>query len=236
MKIRVIQFETWCDGGHLISWASKRKHELRYTRLFNYEDLPQDIDSDALFVMGGPQNPATTVEECPFYDTTKIKALIKRYVDANKIVFGICLGSQLIGEALGAKYSHSPYQEVGAVKGTLTEEGRKDKYLSDFPNEVYIGAWHNDMPGLLEDTAVLMYSEGCPRQIVRYSKYVYGFQTHMEFNHRSLVEGLKASADSWDKLKGPYIQKEEEILSFDTTQMNNLLSSFLDKLIEDYLK
>ena len=236
MRIRIIQHEDWIDGGCLVPWAHKNNYELVYTKLFNYEQVPVDIDADALFIMGGPQNPETTVEQCPYYDTSKIKKLIKKYVDSNKIVFGICLGSQLIGEALGAKYSHSPNQELGFVKGILTKEGREDKFLSNFPNETFIGAWHNDMPGLTKDTAILMYSEGCPRQIVRYSKYVYGFQTHMEFDHRSLVDGFKASEAELDKLKGPYIQNKEQVLAFDTTEMNNLLCSFLDKMIQDYLK
>ena len=236
MKIRIIQHEDWLDGGCIVSWASKHNYELVYTKLYKYEQVPSEIDADVLFIMGGPQNPATTVEECPYYDTSKIKALINKYVSSNKIVFGICLGAQLIGEALGAKYSHSPYQELGFPKGTLTKEGREDKFLSDFPNETFIGAWHNDMPGLTKDAVILMYSEGCPRQIVRYSKYVYGFQTHMEFDHRSIVDGIKASTDELSKLKGPYIQKEEELLAFDTTKMNNLLCSFLDRMIKDYLE
>ena len=235
MRIRIIQFIDCLDGGCLVEWAKNKNHELVYTKLYKYEAVPEVVD-DALFIMGGPQNPATTLEECPFYDTKKIKDLINKYVSANKIVFGICLGSQLIGEALGATYSHSPYQELGFMKGVLTEEGRKDKYLSDFPNVTDIGAWHNDMPGLTKDAVILMYSAGCPRQIVRYSKYIYGFQTHMEFDHRSLVEGFKAGQDVIHELKGPYIQKQEDILAFDTTKMNSLLCSFLDKLIADYLK
>ena len=35
MKIRVIQFEDWVDGGYLKTWAKERNHELRYTKLFN---------------------------------------------------------------------------------------------------------------------------------------------------------------------------------------------------------
>lgn len=235
MRIRIIQFEEWLDGGCLVDWAKKKSHELIYTKLYKHESIPEEVE-DAIFIMGGPQNPATTLEECPYFDANKIKALIKKYADSNKIVFGICLGSQLIGEALGAKYSHSPYQELGFMKGILTEEGRKDKNLSDFLNETYIGSWHNDMPGLTKDASILMYSEGCPRQIVRYSRFVYGFQTHMEFDHRSLVDGFEASKDEIPELKGPYIQKQEDILAFDTTKMNNLLCSFLDKLIKDYLE
>ena len=236
MRIRIIQNEDWLDGGCIVPWAKSNGHELVYTKLYKYEQVPAEIDADALFLMGGPQNLDTTMEECPYYDTSKTKALIKKYVDSNKIVFGICLGAQLIGEALGAKYSHSPYQELGFIKGTLTKEGREDKFLSAFPNNTYIGAWHNDMPGLTKDATVLMHSEGCPRQIVRYAKYVYGFQTHMEFDHRSIVDGFKASEEELDKLKGPYIQNKEEVLSFDTTEMNKILCSFFDKMIEDYLK
>lgn len=236
MRIRIIQFEDWVDGGYIITWAKEKGHELRYTKLFNCEELPNDIDSDALIVLGGPQDPNTTVEECPYYDTSKIRPLIKKYADDNRIVFGTCLGAQLIGEALGAKYSHSPNKEVGITKGVLTKEGRKDKNLSHFPDVTDIAGWHNDMPGLTKEAKVLMYSEGCPRQIIKYSKLVYGFQTHMEFDRDSLIKGVKASEEELKTLKGPYIQSAEEILSFDTAYMNNLLGTFLDKLVSDYLK
>ncbi len=236
MKIRIIQHEDWLYGGAIISWAKNNHYKLLYTKEYLYEQVPEEVDADALFIMGGPQNPDTTLEECPYYDTNKIKALINKYVSSNKIVFGICLGAQLIGEALGARYSHSPYQELGFMKGVLTIEGRKDKNLSSFPNETLIGSWHNDMPGLTKDAVILMSTEGCPRQIVRYSRFVYGFQTHMEFDHRSLVDGFIASKDEIPELKGPYIQKQEDVLSFDTVEMNNLLYSFLDNLIKDYLK
>ena len=114
--------------------------------------------------------------------------------------------------------------------------GKEDKNLAHFPSVPDIAGWHNDMPGLTKDAKVLMYSEGCPRQIIKYSKLVYGFQTHMEFDHDSLIKGLKASEEELKTLKGPYIQSAEEILSFDTAYMNNLLGTFLDKLVSDYLK
>jgi len=236
MKIRVIQFEDWVDGGYIKTWAKERNHELRYTKLFNYEEFPTDIESDALIILGGPQNPGTTLEECPYYDINKIRPFIKKYIDANKIVFGTCLGAQLIGEALGAEYSHSPNKEVGFTKGVLTKEGREDKNLSHFPDVTDIAGWHNDMPGLTKEAKILMYSEGCPRQIVRYSKFVYGFQTHMEFDHNSLLTAVEACKEELRTLKGPYIQNEKEILSFDTREMNNLLCTFLDNLVSDYLK
>lgn len=235
MKIRVIQHEPWLDGGEYIEWAKRNGHKIMFTKCFDYEKIPQQIDADMLLVLGGPQNPAMTSEECPYYHADQEKALIKKYVDGNRIVLGSCLGSQLIGEALGADYSHSPNPEVGFIKGILTEEGRKDKHLKSFPDELFIGGWHYDMPGLTRDAVILMYSEGCPRQIVRYSKYVYGFQTHIEFNHESIINGINSSIEELKELEGPYIQGIEEMISFDTTLMNKCLSDFLDSLTQEYL-
>ncbi len=45
------------------------------------------------------------------------------------------------------------------------------------------------MPGLTDQATVLAESEGCPRQIVQYGNFVYGFQCHMEFTVEA-VEGL----------------------------------------------
>ena len=91
------------------------------------------------------------------------------------------------------------------------------------------------MPGLTKDAVVLMKSEGCPRQIVRYSKYVYGFQTHLEFNRASLINGVKCCTESLN-IKGPYIKTKEDILAFDSSKMNELLSSFLNKFVKLYLE
>ncbi len=46
------------------------------------------------------------------------------------------------------------------------------------------------MPGLTDNSVIIAESDGCPRQIVRCGKYVYGFQTHMEFTHEIIAAGL----------------------------------------------
>jgi GMP synthase (glutamine-hydrolysing) len=61
-----------------------------------------------MVVMGGPQSPATTKGECPHFDAAAERELIAKCVAAGKAVVGGCLGSQLIGEALGAMHDHGP--------------------------------------------------------------------------------------------------------------------------------
>lgn len=234
MKIRIIQHEEWLDGGEYNIWANKNNHELLWSKVFNFEEVPNEIDADMLLVLGGPQSPDTSREVYPYYDNQKEKELIRKYVSSNKIVIGSCLGAQLLGSALGAKHLHSPFLEVGYVKGRFTKEGREDPFFKDFPDELNIGSWHEDMPGLTKDAVLIMSSDGCPHQIIRYAKYVYGFQTHMEFTHESILNGIKVNKEVIEKLKGPYIKTMEELVNFDTSEMNQCLGTFLDRIVKDY--
>lgn len=235
-KILFLQHSRWVKPGEYGLWAERNGYSFSIIKLFEYEEIPTSVDADMLIILGGPQNPASTKEEYGFFDVEKEKNIINLYASRGRIVLGTCLGAQIIGEAMGATYHHSPYQEVGHVRGNLTEEGRRDPFLADFPDSFDMGEWHNDMPGLTHKSEVLAYSDGCPHQIVRYGKYLYGFQTHMELNHE-LVEGLvESSVDDPTVYTGPYICSNEDILSYDFSEMNRLLSSFLDKIAEDYLK
>jgi GMP synthase (glutamine-hydrolysing) len=186
-------------------------------------------------VLGGPQSPATTKAECPHFDAAAKKELIAKAVDARRAVVGVCLGSQLIGEALGAPYERSPQKEIGKFPITLTDEGRKNAKFASFGASLGVGHWHNDMPGLTPESTVIAFSEGCPRQIVEYSKIVYGFQCHMELT-LPVVERLIANSESeFRSTTLPrFVQTPDALRSNDYTEMNERLYEFLDKLAADY--
>ena len=233
MKIHFIQQDPWVLPGEYLSWADRHGYETSYTRCWQYETVPDHTEAEMLVILGGYQCPATTKEECDYFDAEAEKELIRNSVAEGKIVIGVCLGAQLLGEALGASYSHSPEREVGPVEARLTKTGRTDPFFTAFPDVFLAGEWHNDMPGLTADCVVIAESDGCPRQVVRYGKYVYGFQTHMEFTHEIIEAGLEDASESL-KTGGRFVQSAEELLAFDYTEMNALLSSFLDAMIKEY--
>ena len=235
MKVRFIQQEDWVAPGEFLSWARRNGWEVAITRCWLYEELPQAADADLLVVLGGYQNPAMTKEECDYFDASAEQALIREYVRAGRMVVGVCLGAQLVGEALGAAYGHSPEKEIGSVRARLTEAGRADPFLRAFPEVFEAGEWHNDMPGLTADAAILAESEGCPRQIVRYGRYVYGFQTHMEFTREIIAAGIE-DAGGTIRETGRFVQPARALLDYDYTGMNRLLSAFLDAMAADYTK
>ena len=232
MRIHIVMHESFESPAAILTWAETNAHEVTFTRLFLKDPLPeQDAAFDFLVVMGGPQSPATTLEECAHFDARREIDFIKLAIAQNKIVLGVCLGAQLIGEALGASFEHSPNREIGVFELTLTEFGKKDPIFSTFPDRFLVGHWHGDMPGLTEDCEVLAVSAGCPRQIVRYTPRVYGFQCHFEFTAEAVEGMIENCADELESYHDlPYIQSALSLRSNRYDEMNHHLFRFLDKL------
>lgn len=232
MHIHFIIHEHFEAPGAYEIWGKSRGCSLSYTRVYQGDSLPEELGgTDLLIIMGGPQSPATTREECPWFDAQAEKALISRAIEAGKTVIGVCLGSQLIGEALGAAFCHSPEKEIGKFPVRLTDAGKANPLFEGFGSVLNVGHWHNDMPGLTPQAKVLAYSEGCPRQIVQYSERVYGFQCHMELTPE-VVELLIEHSQSDLRRAGEFrfVETAEKLRSHDYREMNQVLFSFLDKL------
>lgn len=232
MKIHIVMHESFESPAAIEIWAHKKGFEITYTKLHNGDVFPEKYDFDFLVIMGGPQSPATTLEECSHFDAQKEIAFIKRAIEQKKILFGVCLGAQLIGEALSAKFEHSPNREIGVFTVSLTEEGRQDPIIGTFPEKFAVAHWHSDMPGLTAESKVLAKSEGCPRQIVRYAPNIYGFQCHFEFTPESIEAMIQNNAQELEIYKNlPYIETVEQLRVHNYTEINGLLFNFLDKIL-----
>lgn len=232
MNLHIVMHESFENPGAVVDWAKKRNHNMTYTRVYEHQSLPTSCDTfDFLIVMGGPQSPATTSQECPHFNAKQEITLIKKAIQSNKLVLGVCLGAQLIGEALGASFEHSPNKEIGVFPLTLTGDAKQDPIFSKFPRQFLVGHWHGDMPGLTPTAKVLAKSEGCPRQVVRYLPNVYGFQCHFEFTAESIEGMIKHCGHELnDTDVAPYIQSAAELRKHKYTEMNQLLFDFLDEL------
>ncbi|WP_286842210.1 MULTISPECIES: glutamine amidotransferase-related protein [Sphingobacterium] len=232
MRIHFIQHEVFEAPGAYLAWAEKQQHEVTFSQVYQQDLLPDEIDSvDVLIIMGGPQSPDSSPSEYPYFDAKAEIAFIRRCIDAGKAVVGICLGAQLIGEALLAKYEHSPQKEIGVFPMTLTAAGINDSKIAHFGSPLSVGHWHNDMPGLTPESEILASSAGCPRQIVRYTNLVYGFQCHMELT-TEVVRLLIASEEDLllQSQLHQFVQLPDVIQAYDYNEMNNKLHTFLDLL------
>ena len=236
MRIHFIVHELFEAPGAYQHWAQAHGYTTSWSRVYTGDALPADAENfDMLVVLGGPQSPRTTLAECPYFDARAEQRLIAQAIAAGRIVIGICLGSQLIGEALGAPVMQSPEKEVGHYPITLTEAGLRDAHLAHFGPSLVVGHWHNDMPGLTPSAQILATSEGCPRQIVKYGDRVYGFQCHMEFNPEVIELLIAHSQEELNAAKDRrFVRSIEEMRAWDYREMNHKLAAFLDKLVADY--
>ncbi|SCB77568.1 type 1 glutamine amidotransferase [Gilliamella intestini] len=237
MHIHFIIHEAFETPGAYEQWAIDQHHTITYSRVYLNEPLPSSIDNiDFLIIMGGPQSPSTTKQECAYFNSQAEQAVILSAINAGKMVIGVCLGAQLIGEALGASHTQSPEKEIGKFPITLTQIGKDNLLFTDFGHTLDVGHWHNDMPGLTKDAQIIAYSEGCPRQIIAYSKFVYGFQCHMELTPE-VVELLIAHSQKElsQAEKYRFVDTPDKLRSHDYTEMNQTLFAFLDKLSQRYL-
>ena len=235
MKVHFVLHETFEVPGAYLKWALERGHHITSTKVYEKESLPETIDGiDFLIVMGGPQSPDEDREKFPYYDPKAEIAFMKEAIAAEIYIVGVCLGAQLLSVAYGAKYEHSPEREIGVYPVTLTMQGLTDPHVSLFGKNLETGHWHGDMPGLTEDAVVLATSQGCPRQIIRFSPKHYAFQAHLEFDPDAIE--LLIAADGEEKLrekseKFPFVQTPEELRGNDYSEMNAKLYAFLDSLV-----
>lgn len=233
MNVHFIIHEEFEGPGAFSTWVNDREYISTSTKMYLGESLPHSTRLiDILIILGGPQCPETTTEECVYFNALGEINFIQKCINEGKAIVGVCLGAQLIGEALGAKFEQSPEKEIGYFPIELSKSGKKNPKLIGFNPIEVVGHWHNDMPGVTATSKVLAHSAGCPRQIIEYSTKVYGFQCHLEFTAES-ISGLiqHAQSDFSDIRSNSFIQTPEHIAKCKSDHMNSLLYSFMDKLV-----
>ena len=234
MKVHFVLHETFEVPGAYLKWAQERGHQVTTTKVYESEVLPESVDEiDFLIVMGGPQSPDEDREAFPYYDPQAEIQLIQKAIKSDRYIVGVCLGAQLLSVAYGAEYEHSPEREIGVFPITLTEAGLKDEHVKVLGPTLNTGHWHGDMPGLTEDAVVLATSQGCPRQIIRFSSRHYAFQAHLELDTEAVE--LLIAADGEDVIeeqssKLTFVQNPQAIRDYDYREMNAKLYAFLDSL------
>ena len=138
------------------------------------DPIPQSaIDFSAIILLGGPMS---VYEGIPYLN--KEQSLIRDAFRRNIPVLGVCLGSQLIAEALGGTVYKGAKKEIGWYDVRLTDKGLDNLFKGLKQKELRVFQWHGDTYTLPQDAVVLAYSDLYP-QAFRIGS-AYGLQFHLE--------------------------------------------------------
>lgn len=164
---------------------------------FQSEKFPNNLPAglagyDGLVVMGGPQS-VCKQDQFPFLrDELR---LIESALQAGIPILGICLGSQLLAAALGARVYPGQQKEIGWHPVTLTAEAGPDALLHGLPATFTPLHWHGDLFDLPAGAVALASSALTPVQTYRYGTNAYGFLCHLEVTSRHVADWVCAFAD-----------------------------------------
>ncbi len=135
------------------------------------------LAADLVVVLGGPIGVYQT-ETYPWL-TAEIAWLARR-IAADRPIFGICLGAQLIAAAAGARvYPGDAGKEIGFAPITLTAAGRAS-CLAPFAAAPTTLHWHGDSFDLPPGATHLAATERYPNQAFALGSRIIGCQFHPE--------------------------------------------------------
>lgn len=194
--------------GCIEQWAEKNNHTVSYTRFYENYKLPNINEIDWLIVMGGPMG---VYDESVYPWLVAEKAFIKQAIESGKTVLGICLGSQLIAEVLGAKVYPNNQKEIGWFNLQLTEDGKTEQLLNGFDDLFPVFHWHGDTFDLPTGSKCLFKSKITKNQAFIYNQKVLGLQFHFEVTKESMAEMIKHGAS--ELITSETIQSAEHILA-----------------------
>jgi len=204
MHILVLQHETVEHPGIFRDFLAEDGHSYDAVELQLGETLPHLDGYEALWVMGGPMD---VWQEDEFPWLAQEKAFIRHAVVERKMPFlGLCLGHQLLAEALGGEVGPSQEPEVGIMPVEILDSDEAKAVFKGLPLSLETLQWHGAevtrMPRHAHNIAT---SPACHYQAMLFGTHAVSAQFHMEIEEDTVANWAKipAYAAALEKALGP---------------------------------
>ncbi len=168
------------EAGHrLVEWS------------FAASGAPPLEPYDAVLVFGGAMH-VDQRDRHPWLagETEWLRGLVAQRVPT----LGVCLGSQLLALASGARVGPLAEPEIGWHEVELTDEGTADPVLSALPQRFEAFQWHHYAHELPEEAIALARNDAC-LQAFRLGETCWGIQFHPEVTEPQLADWIADESD-----------------------------------------
>lgn len=186
-----------------------------------------------LIVLGGPMGVYESDRHPRLVDEQE---LIRSALAARVPVLGICLGSQLLASALGARVYPAPAKEIGWYDVTLEPEGESDSLFAGAPARFKALHWHGDVFDLPGGAVPLARSAMTRHQAFSYGGVAWGLLFHLEAGVEEVKKMAAGFPDEVATLEGgaERLVRDAERFYRETAEVGRrVLSSWLTLIVRE---
>ncbi|HEX8505637.1 MAG TPA: type 1 glutamine amidotransferase [Hymenobacter sp.] len=196
--------------GHAADWLATHGHSLTLTRLFEASPVFPELSSfDGLLILGGAMS-VHDEDKLPWLRDEK--DFIKQVLRTGKVTLAICLGAQLVAEALGAEVRPNHEPEIGFWTVRFSAKSLEHPLLRGWPEKAAVLHWHLDTFTVPPGAMRVGMSAGCATQGFVWGDGVIGLQFHPEMTVE-MVEKLMAFENHEAVEEQQFVQTTEQIRS-----------------------
>jgi GMP synthase-like glutamine amidotransferase len=225
-KIVILLHAFFEKPGYISNWAEQNDFEIDEIHCWQRPEYPDPEKVERLLIMGGPMGVYQTKEYPWLIDEIKF---IRGVIDAGNKVLGICLGSQLIAAAMGAKVYPNDKPEIGwfDLKWNKAAYDHPLSYGVSCHSKVF--HYHSDTFDLPENAVLLASSQACKHQAFAMGDHVLALQFHLEITNELLEDMLFHGGEL---VKDDCVQSDEKIRDgiYDVMQNHADLATLLENI------
>lgn len=197
----VFQHMDYDHPGRFLDFFSEDGLVPEMVRLWEGQEIPNLAPYDFLFVLGGAQD---TWQENEHTWMPAEKAAIREWVwDRAKPYFGVCLGHQLLCDALGGEVALAAEPEVGVFDVSLTPDGQEHGLFAGVESSNKVMQWHwAEVTRVPQEAKVLATSARSAIQAIAINDHAVSTQFHCEFTPQTMA--------TWSSLPGYLASLEKQ--------------------------